>query len=159
MFLFRKKKTKNKENEAPGRDKLAAVFARCIVRVQSKWAAWMQRQSERLTGRGKKTVLVLCCLLAAGYSLTVIIKGISKEKPVDMDIDVTPIRIPAEIKNMEVHGQDTQVMERIQLLRTYLDSLATTPAGRKKADSLMKARPGLIDSLYYVEKIYRSQSK
>jgi len=159
MFLFRREKTKNKGNEAPARDKLAAVFARCIVRVQSKWAAWMQRQSERLTGRGKKTVLVLCCLLAAGYSATVIIKEISKEKPVDMDMEIAPIRVPPEIKDMQTHRQDTQVMERIRLLRTYLNSLATTPAGRKKADSLMKARPGLIDSLYYVEKIYRSQSK
>ncbi len=157
MFLFRRKKTKKKETEALGRDKLAAVFARCIVRVQSRWAAWMQRQSERLTSRGKKTVLVLCCLLTAGYSATVIIKGISRGKPVD--IGITPIRIPPEIKDMQAHGQDTQVMERIRLLRTYLDSLATTAAGRKTADSLMKARPGLIDSLYYVEKIYRSQSK
>ena len=46
---------------------------------------------------------------------------------------------------------------KIQRFRHYMDSLASTVAGRKVRDSILEARPGLPDSIASLEAYYRSK--
>ncbi len=154
MKLFRKKTNKA---AIGGNDKLARIIATAIVKMQSKWATWMQRQSERLSRKNKKRVLIFCCMVTAGYSAFVIISGVRGSHK--MDIRISAIKKPVGIHDMPALKTDTAVLKKIHLFRRYLDSLAEDPGGSKVFDSIRNTRPGLIDSLDYVERMYQSQSK
>jgi hypothetical protein len=43
--------------------------------------------------------------------------------------------------------------------RGYMDSLTRSPAGKAAYDSIIFSRPGLLDSIRILEKIYQSQTK
>jgi len=43
--------------------------------------------------------------------------------------------------------------------RGYMDSLTRSPAGKAAYDSIILSRPGLLDSIRILEKIYQSQTK
>lgn len=154
MKLFRKKANKT---ENVGNDKLARIIATAIVKMQSNWAAWMQRQSERLNRKNKKRVLIFCCLVTAGYSAFVIISGVRGSHK--MDIRISAIKKPVGIHDIQASKEDTALLKKIRLFRHYLDSLAKDPQGSRLLDSIRNARPGLLDSLDYVESMYQSQSK
>jgi hypothetical protein len=48
---------------------------------------------------------------------------------------------------------------QFQRLRIALDSLAETPSGKRRLDSILKKHPKLLDTLYLSESIYHKQSK
>lgn len=60
-------------------------------------------------------------------------------------------RIPV---NKEAPVPERPADNRLQRARGYLDSLAGDPHGEKIYDSLIKARPGLPDSLRRAESYY-----
>lgn len=45
--------------------------------------------------------------------------------------------------------------ERIHRFRLYMDSLSANPSGKKAYDSILLYRPGLMDSVLFIEKHYR----
>lgn len=54
---------------------------------------------------------------------------------------------------------DPVEQERFQSFRQYLDSLHRATNSTRLADSLERARPGLLDSLAYIENFYRIPRK
>src|SRR5687767_12182579 len=48
---------------------------------------------------------------------------------------------------------------RINSFKKYMDSLSKSSQARLVYDSILKARPGLMDSIQIIEEIYYSQSK
>ncbi|ULT38451.1 hypothetical protein KRR40_25400 [Niabella defluvii] len=44
---------------------------------------------------------------------------------------------------------------RIKRFRVYMDSLARSPAGRTLYDSIIYHRPGLMDSVRFIENYYQ----
>ena len=49
--------------------------------------------------------------------------------------------------------------EHIQSFKIYMDSLRISSKGKVLFDSIMQARPQLMDSIQLVENVYQSQSK
>jgi hypothetical protein len=152
MRLF--KKRKKEPGTIDGDNKVAGYVANGLLKMQAGWAGWMQRQSEKLGTRGKKIALIACCLFTMSYSTIVIIKGIQGKTKVNVtskQVIKPPIAIPDEPET----GLSKPELNSLKKFRQYLDSLKTDTEGRKVYDSLVKARPGLIDSLAFVEDIYQ----
>lgn len=56
-------------------------------------------------------------------------------------------------------GIGQEEYRRIQDFKKYMDSIASTPSGRKIFDSIITARPGLIDSILISGYLFQSQTK
>lgn len=139
---------------------MAANIVRHCIRWQSKWAAWMQRRAERLSGRGKAVVLSLFCLLAGGYCSFLAMSSSSGKPPplarIEQTIGVHPPG--GEISHAPVVITKDEY-RKTQRFRQHLDSLDQTPSGEKLLDSLMANRPGLLDSVLLLENLYQFQIK
>lgn len=117
---------------------------------------WGQRLAGRLSPRGRARALLLYCLLAAGYSGS-LVAGCSGGSPAPLP----PLQVPGPVAGNELPRPSLRISPteyaRVQAGRRYLDSLAASPAGRKERDSLLARYPGLPDSLLLFEQLYQSQ--
>ena len=95
---------------------------------------------------GSATAIIFCAL-AAGYCISLIIKGFaptgeSNLKPVKAIS--APVKIRAQATTEAYYEKDR---EKVARLRHYLDSLKRDYNGTLQYDSLQKLRPGLLDAL------------
>lgn len=145
-------------------EKLANTIVTKSLQLQERWAAFMQRKTEQLSDRSKKYTIVLFCLLAGGYSLYTIGESLSINKK--KSIAITSIKTPNHItqKGGEINDGTITISEhefnKIQTFKSYMDSLGKSVTGRKIADSILLNRPGLMDSIIQLERLYHlNQSK
>jgi hypothetical protein len=101
--------------------------------------------------------------LTSGYSIFLIGQSFSGSQA--NTISITPIKKPGHIlqagdavsqPDMIVSKTDYQGIIRF---RGYMDSLTRSPAGKVAYDSIILNRPGLLDSIRFIEEIYQSQTK
>lgn len=136
-----KKKSKQEYPTSP--------MAERILRLHRKWADEAQRQSERLSRKGKITMLAL--FIAAGMAGSILCFskvlqssafafriGTIRSPVVETDTFKRKPTIPASIKN------------RFQF---FMDSLARSPGGSNLQDSLLRKYPGLLDSIALIERL------
>ncbi|WP_297332228.1 hypothetical protein [Flavobacterium sp.] len=124
------------------------------LRMKLAWAEWMEKQSLKLNRRGQYVALgifvsvsVSCCLLLISGRLNVLNNGV--------DLQPSPI-IKVRTANEELippEVYDSVLEVRVQKFRDYMDSLARSPSGLLIRDSILNARPGLLDSLRIAETI------
>lgn len=129
-------------------------------KTSKRFAAWMQRQFEGLSRKGKIAAGLLTFMLAGSYCGLLILGGISGRTKNIFSID--PIRIPVSIgkaNEATASAISTEEFERIHRFREYMDSLARSPSSRARYDSLVRARPGLMDSIVAVEDLYSRRRK
>ena len=142
-------------------EKIANTIVTKSIRIQERWAAFMQGLTEKLSTRSKKWSIILFCLLAGGYSLYTIIESFSakKKKP----FVLTNIKTPKYFTHSS--EEDIQAIitipereyQKIIQFRKYMDSLSGTKTGKKIADSILLKRPGLTDSIIQIEQLYHLQ--
>jgi hypothetical protein len=151
MKLFKNKKSIAGQKAG---DIAAGWIAAGIEKTQSKWAAVMAKLFSKMSSGWIKAVTISCFLLMTGISTTLVVSGFGR--PVDM------FKIPAVMTRHLLPLQPPRydpaipegLLKRIEKFRRHLDSLSTTPAGRHERDSLLKIRPGLMDSLKMIESVY-----
>ncbi|MEO6729806.1 MAG: hypothetical protein ABIN01_01220 [Ferruginibacter sp.] len=154
--LYKKAPAKNAVH-----DKVAYAIVSKMLRLQTKWAAFMGLLFERLSVKTKKLVLTLfCCLAAACCGLNIIIAFSTKKH---VNFSVTTIKVPRQITRS---GEDktnsaimlsTQDYQKILVFKKYMDSLDHCPKGKKIGDSIRLKRPGLMDSILSLEELYQLQ--
>lgn len=161
LFKNRKKQKVTKPHEA--QDKfLKSIVNTCIV-WQSRWAEWMQRKTEKLSGKGMFMVLLVFVLLAGGYSIYLI--GRSFSENLTPSFSIIFIKRPAHIQETgdEARHRNPAISkseyERIHWFKQYMDSLTQSIAGKVLYDSIIALRPGLMDSIQLIENMYQSQIK
>ena len=126
-----------------------------------KYADHLQKKTERLSVRGKRIGLFGFCLLSGATSVCVIIKSFTERKNMFL---VHPITVPVNIdkSNHDLLSEQTIICEkefhRIELFKLYLDSLQKSETGKYLYNSIIKARPHLIDSILLLEDMYQIQS-
>jgi hypothetical protein len=151
MKLFKNKKSIAGQKAG---DIAAGWIAAGIEKIQCKWADAMAVIFSKMSSGWIKAVTISCVLLMAGISTTLVVSGFGR--PVKM------FKIPSEMTKPLPLLQPPRynpaipegLLKRIEKFRRYLDSLSTTPAGRHERDSLMRVRPGLMDSLKRIEAVY-----
>ncbi len=74
---------KNKKERGPGPETAIALIIRVLLRVQAKWAKWMERRTANIPPNGMYLLLLLLVLCSATYNGWVIYDSLSdRERPV-----------------------------------------------------------------------------
>jgi len=163
LSLFRKKKTKNVGKENIAQERLANNIVSACIRLQQRWANFMQRYTERLSRNGKLIALSLFCLTAGSLSIYFIASSMTSRKVSSFTV-VHLTKPPYAGKSGDESTKALIIVskaeyEKIQRFRRYMDSLARSPSDKKVYDSILIHRPGLMDSVLLIETIYLSQNK
>jgi len=159
MGLLFKSKKQRKAEEQP--HIVAAGSLALYKYVQRIWADMMAKHTGTFSRKTWITSLVLFILFGSGCSIYLIVRAISSE--IKTMVPVSQIKKPAHVTETG-ETDNTSVQEtameyvRVKQFRLYMDSLARSPSGRIIYDSIIRSRPGLMDSVRFIE-IYYKQSK
>ena len=157
-MLFKQSKNIKEKSVAP------TTFIRIVQSLNKrlhKYADYLQKRTECLSMQKKKLALFVFCLLFGTISVCVIIKSFTDRKNTFL---VHPITVPANIdkSNNDLFSDQPIISEkefhRIELFKYYMDSLHKSATGKYLYDSIIKARPHLIDSILLLEDMYQIQS-
>lgn len=120
-----------------------------------RWAGWMEEKTASLSRRQLYLLLFLFIASTGACCLFQLYRGMTGSHT----IVITSGRIHAVITEGRPVKTNTNLLSRdyqkIQDFNKYMDSLANTAAGRKVRDSILDARPGLLDSIVSLEAYYR----
>ncbi len=146
MKIF-KKRISAARDQAIGR--IAGTFRESFGRLQKRWADWM---AMKFNGRSKRTLLVGLSLFVA---FSMIYNGwVLIGSPRGSEIRVGSIKIPKNPEQPQIlRDAYTVELKRIRTFRKFMDSIRASPDGRIVYDSIMKARPGLLDSARSLENL------
>lgn len=160
MKLFKRYKTITQDQHT-WQDKVTVRFVKAVHKVQSGFASFMNRKLNHLAARKKKVVFIIFFLLTGGLSLYYIIKGIWADKAIPNVVKIEKIHFPKY--DNKISDQSKVVTEKdyqsIVSFKKYMDSLYSTEEGKYQYDSILQARPGLMDSVQVLEELYLRQEK
>lgn len=162
-FLFRKRKKTETTKTDESNDKILTQIVNTCLRMQNGWAQWMGRRTQYLSRKSLLLLLLTFTALSGGYSIYLIGQSFSGDQA--NTFSVTPIRKPGHVlQTGESASQPDMIVSKtdyqgIIRFRGYMDSLTRSPAGKAAYDSIVLSRPGLPDSIRFIEKIYQSQIK
>lgn len=151
MRLF--KKRERPSPLYPFLQRLGACIERCqrncADRLNSRTAGWSRLRM--------KWLLFIFCFAFGSASLYTGIRAISYPSG---KLHIDKVAVPSHVLQPEDAGtvpaavlSDTE-RQRFQAFSCYLDSLAQDSEGKRIFDSIRRERPGLLDSLRWVESIY-----
>ncbi len=159
--MWGKRKNKNTETSKDSiKDKAASGIAKLINGIQNKFGETLNKKTANLTQRGKIILLIVFCVVFGGGSIYIIIEGLSSSNESSKILKSKFISVPKHVDktgegspqiNVFITAED---IRRITQFRRYMDSLKTTKQGLQIHDSIISARPGLMDSLTEVERLY-----
>lgn len=137
--MFRKRKLK----ENPLQDKVAGKIANGLIWLQTKIADRMNKL------KNLKAILIAFCVISSGLSIYFFVDAIISKPKAKLKID--PIRMPQHFDKsgdevMESTMPD-DIYQQIQDYKKYMDSIG------------QPIRPGMMDSIKILEKIYLQQQK
>ena len=146
------KKQLRKDNTGNG---LAERIASIILKVQEKWATGMRNITAGLSTRSMKVYVIMITLMMTSYAALLVYSAFSETSSQLPRIgNIHQPLMPTEKQEYE-NIKDTLMLLRLKKFHRYLDSLGMSESGRKTRDSLLKQRPGLLDSLNQLEAILR----
>ena len=129
------------------------------LRLQMAWAAWMERQSQKLGRRGLITAFAVFLALSSCCCVFLITCGFGWLLQ-HSEVQLTPV------KTLKIDGReqpdsplsDTTMSRDLQAFHIYMDSLAVSVNGKQVHDSILWARPGLMDSIRLAESLYLTKN-
>ena len=155
-MLSRKKKV----DENLLKDKVAARVAKFLLNIQVIFSELMSACVSKVSPKRLRLLLVVFCLLGGGFSIYLITGSIfSHEFP---SLKIEKINVPKvddggkSLRSEQV--VDEEIYKAIERFDEYMDSLRGSQMGLELRDSILKLRPGLMDSLELLKQIYKSQN-
>ncbi|WP_276502895.1 hypothetical protein [Terrimonas pollutisoli] len=158
--MFGRKRNKE-QKENPLQDKVAGTIAGAGIKMQSKFTDFMNKLFAGMNIKKLKTFLIAFCLSCGGYSIYLIANAIFSSDKKQRSFQIDQVEVP---KHFDKAGDeiippesyvDKETYRKIQRFKQYMDSLQINKS--KLYDSIMIARPGLMDSILMLEEIYNSQ--
>ena len=139
-------------------DNIARKISNCLLNLQSGFALFMGKQTAGLSTISKKIMFIVVCLLFTTISTSLIVHAIIS-KPSLNKINITHIRFipPVKDENHSIIVITQAAYNKLQLFKRYMDSLRMDKTGKKSYDSILISRPGIMDSVTLLEKIYVKQ--
>lgn len=142
------------------------VFQRlsdAVDKQQRKWAGWLNGKAERLSRNAKLFWLILFCFLFGGGSIYIIVHAVgNKTKKLlieKMSFPAYAISEDSTVSSMALPILTEKEHQNIERFKRYMDSLQKTRTGKPKYDSIINTRPGLMDSIAFIEQLYHDQLK
>ena len=137
------KRKSNKEN--PLQDKLAGRIASCLLLVQTKFSALMNKRVGSMSRKKIVVMLFMFCLLSGGLSIYFLVDGLLA-RPVK-SFEIEKVRIPKHFDRTgdEIRGGEmpTGIYHQFQEYRRFMDSSGEV------------IQPGMQDSMRVIEEMYR----
>lgn len=155
MKLFRNRKPGITASEP---NALALGMQAGFKRLQDGWAKWMTKHTAKFSRRTWMVLLILFVLSTATYNVYLAATSFTGEK--GGAITITPIKKPKHATEAGDANTGAALVseaeyDRIQKFRMYMDSLARSPSGKILYDSITHQRPGLMDSVWFIENYYQ----
>ncbi|HET7117756.1 MAG TPA: hypothetical protein VFI29_14780 [Hanamia sp.] len=127
-------------------------------RLQGRWADGMARLTKNFSRQKWMVSLILFVLLAGTVSVYVAVNSFIRKE--NHSILIIRIKTPKYINKTGETNTDginisAAAFDRIKKFRVYMDSLARSPAGKILYDSIVSKRPGLMDSVVFIENYYQ----
>lgn len=164
-MLFKFERTNKKESDKADyfQGNLLRQLEEASLRLQHKFAHWMERKTAHLSRKSWIVILICFTVLTSGYSIHLMIGSFS-DTVINVEAIITVVKstngrqssVEKDKKNVSI---STAEFKKINHFRRYIESLGHSPTGKKIQDSIMRYRPGLLDSITIVEKYYHSQFK
>ncbi len=164
MWLFKKKKKEvQSDDKTTVSDKVAGKIAGVGIKVQQLFAENMNRIFMKTDFKRLKLILIVFSVCAGGYSIYLIVNSVFSPERKQKALEIQQMDIP---KHFNKTGDETVMPEatideqtylQIQDFRKYMDSLKLNRTN--EYDSILQARPGLMDSVQMLEQIYLSQNQ
>ncbi len=161
LSLFRKRKTHSSVTENVAQERLANSIVSACLRFQQRWADFMQHHTERLSRNSKFIVLSLFCLTAGSLSIYLIASSVTSHKASSFTV-IHLKKPPYAVKSGDENTKALVIVseveyEKVQRFRFYMDSLARSPSGKELYGSILSQRPGLMDSIFIIEELYKAR--
>jgi hypothetical protein len=164
MWLFKKKKPElQSEEKITMSDKVAGKIAGVGIKAQRLFAEKMNKLFMKTDYKRLKLLLIFFCVSAGGYSIYLVANSVFSPEKKQKAFEIQQMDIP---KHFNKSGDETIMPEatideqtylQIQDFRKYMDSLKLNRTN--EYDSILQARPGLMDSVQVLEQIYLSQKQ
>ncbi|OJW81830.1 MAG: hypothetical protein BGO69_15125 [Bacteroidetes bacterium 46-16] len=157
MKFLSKNKTR-KASEDAIESKVADGIQTLYRSLQCTWVTILEKLTAKLSYGNLKIVLALFVLLNGGYNVYLIVNAFTLKNI--KAFSVTPISKPGHFDKTGDAGTGNLYMSEaeymhIRRFRIYMDSLARGPSGKKVYDSIINNRPGLMDSVRFIENYYK----
>lgn len=162
MWLFKTQKKKEESGNAVS-DKVAGKIARAGIFVQSRFANGMNKIFTGMNVKRLKLSLIIFCIGCGGYSIYLFTDAIISPAANQQTIKIEQAVVPKHFNKTgdEIIAAENIVDERtfnqIQQFKHYLDSLKQNKS--YLYDSIITARPFLMDTVLMLEQIYYSQKQ
>lgn len=148
-----------KNNDKASKAVLDGYLQKLYLKARARWVQWMSRHSQRLSRRGLMIAFsVFITIITTGCLLLIFSGGM----PLGTSPSISPskiitIRAPDTTNSLKM-VRDTLLQQQLSAFRRYMAELENSEAGRKTRDSLLRARPGLMDSIAIAETLYTNQN-
>jgi hypothetical protein len=162
MWLFKKQKKKSEAGNTVS-DKVAGKIARAGIFVQSRFANGMNKMITGMNAKRLKLSLIIFCIGCGGYSIYLFTDAIVSPAANQHTIKIEQAVVPKHFNKTgdEIIAEENKVEEetfnQIQQFKHYLDSLKQNKS--YLYDSILTARPFLMDTVLMLEQIYFSQKQ
>ncbi len=162
MWLFKKQKKKAEAGNGVS-DKVAGKIAKAGIAVQNKFAKGMDKLFAGMNTRRLKLYLIIFCICCGGYSIYLFTDAIVSPDAKSKALQIDKASIPKHFEDTgdDIMATDNTVDEetfhQIQQFKKYLDSLKQSKS--YLYDSIITARPFLMDTVLMLEQIYYSQKQ
>ena len=160
MWLF-KKSGKPEDKLSPSvSDKVANRIAHTGLRFQSRVSDVVNNRMKNVSTSRLKVLLALFSFCAGGYSIYLAAEAIRSPQSIQT-LKIESVRVPRHVNdntdellppNQYV---DEQTYRQIRGFRHFMDSMKVNQPAIY--DSIINARPGLMDSAIVLEELYRRQ--
>jgi hypothetical protein len=164
MWLYRRKqKDKETGDKVTASDKVAEKIAVAGIKLQQLIAERMNRIFMKTDFKRLKIILILFCICAGGYSIYLVANSILSPEKRQTGFEIQQMDVPRHFdktgdENLIPEAYvDEETYQHVKQFMNYMDSLKQKR--RSEYDSILQARPGLMDSVQMLEQIYLSQQQ
>jgi hypothetical protein len=163
MLQFKNKKKQKVSEQLKVRNPLIESIGYRSVKWRSDMAVWMQKKTQRFSHGNKLVMLIVFVLITGGYCIHLTVRSFFENQR--NSFSIIPIKTPS---NFSQTGDDSKIKssiitkseyEKIHGFTKYMDSLKHSDTGKSLYDGIIAERPGLMDSVQYIEQLYQSQIK
>ncbi|QGK73545.1 hypothetical protein [Flavobacterium sp. SLB02] len=131
--------------------------------LKQKWAREMSRITSGLSREKLIVFLLVFTGLSSAISLVILYRGLVSGTSSVISMDRISERIQPHERVIKIERKSFFISpaeyKSITGARQYLDSLKASAEGKTSYDNIMHRRPGLLDSLIFIENYYKSNVK
>ncbi len=163
MWVFNKYRKKVENSGDPSMsDKVAGKIAGVGLKLQRKFAERMTKIFGNMNNGKLKILLIFFCMTTGGYSVYLIADAIKSSRANQKSFKIDQVDVP---KHFDKTGDaiipgtyvDDETFYKIEGFKNYMDSLKQNKS--KQYDSILLARPGLMDSVQMLGELYFLQKQ